>query len=193
MAGKKGRIFVISSPSGGGKTTVCNRLRRGGLGLEYSVSATTRPPRSNEKNGRDYIFIDKDEFRRMKSRKRFLEWTNNFGDLYGTPARPVREALSKGRDVILSIDVKGAMQVKRLYRDAVLIFILPPSMGMLKTRLRRRKTENVKAAARRLEVAKREMTYLNRYDYAVVNDDLTEAVNSIKAIIMSERKRIGRG
>ena len=190
MEKKRGRIFVISSPSGGGKTTICNRLKRGRFDVEYSVSATTRRPRSGERNGRDYIFISKDRFKSLKKKNKFLEWTNNFGDLYGTPKGFVKKAISQGRDIILSIDVKGAMQVRRLYKDAVLIFLLPPSLKLLKRRLKKRRTESRETAARRLRVARRELGYLQRYDYAIVNDSLKKAVEALRSIIIAERNRI---
>lgn len=190
MAKKRGRIFVISSPSGGGKTTVCNRLKKGRFDIEYSVSATTRRPRPKERNGRDYYFLKKRDFERLINQKRFLEWTDNFGKLYGTPAEFVKEVISKGRDIMLSIDVKGAMQVKKIYKDAVLIFLLPPSKELLKRRLKRRKTEGKQTLARRLKIAQRELGYMDRYDYAVVNDNLAKAVDALRSIIVAERNRI---
>ena len=126
----------------------------------------------------------------LTKRKRFLEWANNFGDFYGTPKRFVEETISKGKDIILSIDVKGAMQVKKIYKDAVLIFLLPPNFALLNKRLRKRQTEDRGTLARRLKVAKRELTYQNRYDYRIVNDNLAKAVNALKSIIAAERRRI---
>ncbi len=192
MARKRGRIFVLSSPSGGGKTTILKRLKRERFNVVYSVSATTRPPRPGERNGRDYYFLKDSQFRRLVRRKKFLEWTDNFGDLYGTPLKFVKDALSKGRDIILSIDVKGAMQVKKIYRDAVLIFLLPPSMEVLKRRLKRRKSEGRKKRIKRLEVAKKELTYLDRYNYSIVNDSLAVAANALKSIIIRERNKARR-
>lgn len=187
---RKGMIFVISSPSGGGKTTICNALKKEHLNLVYSVSMTTRKPRRNERGGRDYAFVNKEEFRRLAQRNNFLEWTNNFGALYGTPKRFVLEALSKGKDVVLSIDVKGAMQVRRLYKTAVLIFLLPPSLRLLKKRLRMRRTEDKEGYKRRLKAAKRELAYSDRYDYAVQNDKLAKAVGALKSIIITEREKV---
>jgi guanylate kinase len=187
---KAGRIFVISSPSGGGKTTLCNRLKKERFAISCSVSATTRPSRAGEKDGVDYIFLSKERFRRLVGKKKFLEWTNNFGDLYGTPRGFVDRALKRGEDVMLPIDVKGAMRVKRLYPDAVLIFVVPPSLALLKRRLMRRKTEGREAAAKRLATARKEMAYVKKYDYAIVNDNLKRAVGVLKSIIAAERSRV---
>jgi len=189
---RNGKIFVISSPSGGGKTTICNRLKHGHFNIKYSVSATTRRRRPGESNGRDYYFLPKREFKRLIARNKFLEWTNNFGDLYGTPKDFVSKAIFNGKDIILSIDVKGAMQVKKMRKDAALIFLSPPSFKLLKNRLKARRTENKRTMSRRLKVAKKELTYLNRYDYIIVNDNLTKAVNTLKSIIIAERNRIRR-
>lgn len=187
---KKGKIFVISSPSGGGKTTICKRLKEQRFDIEYSISATTRRPRADEKNRRDYYFLKKEDFIRLMRRNRFLEWANNFGDLYGTPKDFVKKTISKGKDVILSIDVKGAMQVKRAYKDAILIFLSPPSMEVLKRRLKNRNTEDKGVLLKRLKVAKRELACLHRYDYVIVNDNLARAVENLKSIIIVERSRI---
>ena len=189
---RKGRIFVLSSPSGGGKTTLCNALKKGRFAVEFSVSATTRRPRSAERNGKDYMFIEKKEFKRLLAKKEFLEWTDNFGDLYGTPKRFVLNNLAKGRDVMLAIDVKGAMRVKKIFRDAVLVFVLPPSLGLLKRRLKARKTETREAAAKRLLIAEKELACAGNNDYAIVNDDLAETVEALKSIIIAERNRITR-
>ncbi len=187
---RRGRIFVLSSPSGGGKTTICRRLRRRKFNVGYSVSVTTRKRRNGERNGRDYIFLSRREFRGLLAKGNFLEWTDNFGDLYGTPRKFVVDTVSRGEDVILTIDVKGAMQVKRARADAVLIFLLPPSFALLQKRLRKRRTESGESVARRLKVARKELQFLKKYDYAVVNDNLTKAVDTIKAIVIAERKRI---
>ena len=192
MSKRRGKIFVLSSPSGGGKTTVCAYLKRERFNVKYSVSATTRSPRSNEKNGRDYIFISRDKFRHLKAKNKFLEWTDNFGDLYGTPRDFVEEAISKGRDVILAIDVKGAMRIKKTRKDAVSIFLLPPSFELLKKRLKGRRTEDGRTMARRLKVAKRELGYSKRYDYAIVNNNINKAVEALRSIIIAERNRVRR-
>lgn len=186
---KKGRIFVISSPSGGGKTTVCNQLKKEGFNIQFSVSATTRLPRVGEQDGKDYYFLKKNAFKRLIRKNGFLEWAENFGNLYGTPKEFVLNAISKGNNIILPIDVKGAMQVKKIYKNAVLVFLLPPSMKLLKNRLKKRKTEEVRTLTHRLEVAKKELTYVNKYDYTIVNDRLDKAVETFKSIIAGERNK----
>ncbi|NQT07193.1 MAG: guanylate kinase [Candidatus Omnitrophica bacterium] len=190
MKRKRGKIFVISSPSGGGKTSVCTRLKKTRFDIKYSVSATTRTPRKGEVNGRDYHFFLKARFKRLIKSGKFLEWADNFGDLYGTPKNFVLNNIKRSKDVILAIDVKGAMQVKKMYKKAVLTFLMPPSMDVLKKRLKKRKTEKGRGLARRLKVAKKELAYLKRYDYVVVNDSLVRAVETFKAIITAERNKV---
>lgn len=190
MKRRKGNIFVLSSPSGCGKTTVCKRLKKERFNIEYSVSATTRLPREGEKDGKDYIFLSRKKFKALFSKKSFLEWTDNFGDLYGTPKAFIDKAISKGRDVILTIDVKGAMRVKKMRRESVLVFLLPPSMALLKKRLKGRMTESRESSEKRLKRARKELAYLKRYDYAIVNDNLAKAVELLKSIIVAERNRI---
>jgi guanylate kinase len=187
---RKGKIFVLSSPSGGGKTSVCARIKQERFDIRYSISATTRAPREGEKNGRDYIFISRKRFKALISNKSFLEWEDNFGHMYGTPRRFVERATARGEDVILAIDVKGGMKVKKLRKDAVLVFILPPSIAMLKRRLKKRKTETTEAAARRLRVAKKELALSGKYDYAIVNDNLAKAVEAFRSIVIAERNRL---
>ncbi len=182
----------MSSPSGAGKTTVCKKLKECRFNIKYSVSATTRKPRPGERSGRDYIFMSVADFRRHVREKRFLEWTNNFGDLYGTPKGPVISAIGKGKDVMLAIDVKGAMQVRRMQRDAVLIFLVAPNFSLLKNRLKKRNTEDKRSLGVRLKTAKQELTYRKKYDYVIVNDSLANAVNRLKTIITAERHRVKR-
>ena len=189
MPKRRGRIFIISSPSGCGKTTLLNSLKKSKFDIERSVSATTRRPRKAEKNKRDYYFLKEPDFKRLLRRGEFLEWTDNFGDLYGTPRRFVGGAISKGKDIILSIDVKGAMAVKKIYKDAVLIFLLPPSMKILEKRLKGRKSEGREMVFKRLRAAQKELSYLNRYDYKIVNANLAKAVKTLKAVITAERNR----
>ena len=182
-----GKLFIISAPSGCGKTTLCKKLLKDKLGLEHSVSVTTRPPRDNEKSGIDYIFVSSAAFRDMVKRGEFLEYESNFGYFYGTPKRKVEAVLRKGKAIILSIDVKGAMKVKKsLPGDSVLIFILPPSIKALKKRLLARMSDGVEAISTRLNLAKKEMAYKDKYDYALVNDRLDAAYRKLKNIIIAE-------
>ena len=179
-----GRVFVISSPSGGGKTTVVERLRRRMPRLWRSISVTTRRPRPGERAGRDYRFMTPAQFQRMIRSKQLLEWANVHGAYYGTPKQPVLEAVARGRDVILSIDVQGARKVRRLLGpQAVLIFLLPPSMDHLRRRLRQRNTDALAAIHRRLAVAKREIACAAWYDHRVVNDELNRTVARVRSII----------
>jgi guanylate kinase len=185
----KGKIFIISAPSGCGKTTLCKRLLEDKLNLKHSISATTRPPRRGEVDGKDYFFVSPEEFRAMIKRKELLEHEDNFGSLYGTPKKFVFSLLDKGRNVLLSIDVKGAVKVSKLYPDrSVLIFIMPPTLKELKKRLESRMTDEASSISNRLKVAKREIGYKGKYDYVVVNDSLDTAYKKLKKIIQAESK-----
>ena len=182
-----GRLFIISAPSGSGKTTLCKRLLKDNSSLVPSISATTRSPRPGETDGIDYHFISKGDFERMAAGKEFLEYEENFGNLYGTPKRFIEDSLEKGRPILLSIDVKGAMKVKRAYpKESVMIFILPPSLKALRQRLKRRQAAGAKTISDRSKPAKNEMARKERYDYQIVNDRLTSAYKKLKAIIIKE-------
>ena len=183
----KAKVFVVSAPSGCGKTTLCDRLLRDGFGLANSISMTTRRPRPGEREGVDYLFISRKRFLEMVKRNAFLEHEENFGNLYGTPAKFVKTNLAEGRSVLLSIDVKGAMKIRRAFpKNSVLIFILPPSLKTLKTRLNLRKSDSPEAVERRLSLARKEMAYKRRYDYRIVNDKLDDAYETLKEIVLKE-------
>lgn len=187
---KAAKLFIISAPSGCGKTTLCNKLLEDGLGLANSVSMTTRKPRRGEERGVDYRFVSESVFKKTAKEKGFLEYEENFGSWYGTPRRFVEENIKKGRPVLLSIDVKGAMKVKKVYRNRnVLIFLIPPSIGELKKRLQSRRADRQEDIARRLGIAKKEIGYKDRYDYVVVNDKLDKAYKRLKKIIVSELEK----
>lgn len=184
-----GRLFVISAPSGCGKTTLSNRLLSGGLGLERSVSMTTRRPRPGEKDGTDYHFVSPKKFASIIKKDGFLEYEENFGNMYGTPKGFLEENLKAGRSVLLDIDVKGALKVKKAYPErSVLIFVLPPTLTELKRRLRSRKSEDAGTIKRRLELARKEIACRKRYDHTVVNDNLEHACRKLKKIIVSETR-----
>jgi guanylate kinase len=186
----KGRLFIISAPSGCGKTTLAKKLLGDKLGIVHSVSFTTRVPRPGEVNGIDYQFVPKNTFEKMVSCGDFLEYEENFGQFYGTPRKAVEKVLKKGGSVLLSIDVKGAMRVKREYPgESVLIFILPPSIRDLKKRLHGRKSDRVEDIARRLNLARKEMSYRDKYDYRIINDRLDAAYRKLKKIIINEQGR----
>lgn len=189
MPKSKARLFIVSAPSGSGKTTLCRKLLADDLGLADSVSMTTRPARRGEKDGVDYIFVTDAYFRKEIGRGGFLEYEENFGHLYGTPRAFIEKNLKKGRSVLLSIDVKGAMKVARAYpEESVLIFILPPSVKELKKRLHARRSEAAGVIARRLALAKKEMSYKKFYDYRIVNDRIHKAYRSLKKAVIKEMK-----
>ncbi len=189
---EQGDLFVISAPSGTGKTTICRRILQEVPGVEFSVSYTTRPPRRGEVDGRDYHFVDTDIFQSMVEYGEFLEWARVHGNLYGTGRKDVLSRLEAGRDVLLDIDVQGARQVKAKYPRAVMVFILPPSLRELEDRLAGRGTEDRHGLEVRLENAAREMEAAREYDYAVVNDELARAVQDVEAIIRAARLRTER-
>jgi len=186
---RQGKLFIISAPSGCGKTTLCKKLLKGRIGLKHSISATTRPPRKGEIEGKDYFFVSPEKFQAMIIKKEFLEHEENFGFLYGTPKKFLKALLGKGRNVLLSIDVKGAMNISRLYpKESVLIFIMPPTPAALKKRLESRMTDPQHHISHRLKIARREIGYKDKYDYVVVNDSLEAAYKKLKEIIISESK-----
>lgn len=185
-----GKVFVISSPSGGGKTTVVEKLRRQIPRLARSISATTRPPRAGEKAGRDYRFISQAHFKALIKAGKLLEWAKVHGAFYGTPRQPVIKSLNRGSQVVLSIDVQGGRQIRRkLGKQAVLVFLMPPSLRQLRARLTRRRADGPEAIARRLSVAKKETACARWYDYRVANGRLEKVVDRVKSIIQSEVKQ----
>ncbi|MBN2200739.1 guanylate kinase [bacterium] len=183
MNGGAGKLFVLSSPSGGGKTTVLSAVLRRDPSLRYSVSATTRPPRPGETEGVDYYFLDSGEFDRRIRSGRFLEWAEVHGNRYGTPVEPVLDWVEAGARVILDLDVQGALDVKRSYARSVLIFLLPPSLSALRERLERRGTDHPDAVQSRLAAAETEMAHCEQYDFLVFNDRLEDAVDCLLAVL----------
>ena len=190
---RKGLLLVISGPAGVGKGTINLSLISRNSDIRMSVSATTRQPRPGEIDGVHYFFKTEEEFQKMIESGAFLEYMRVFNThYYGTPKSFVEQELAEGRSVILEIDVQGAMRVKAAYPDAVLIFIAPPSMSELKSRLIHRGTESSEAIDRRFETAYQEMKYINQYDYVVVNDILDLAIARTEDIIVAERCRVSR-
>jgi guanylate kinase len=187
---RHGLLIVLSSPSGGGKTVIAQRLLRADKNIIRSISCTTRSPRRGEKNGRDYFFTPRKRFERMASQKRFLEWARVHGQYYGTPRRWVEGQLKKGKDVLLVIDVQGGKAIRRQCRNSVLVFVFPPSLRVLKKRLLGRRSDDAETIRMRLKNARREMKEGRRYDYRVLNDKLGRAVSNVKRIIRLERKKI---
>jgi guanylate kinase len=186
-------VVVISGPSGAGKSSFVKALlRQNGADLVYSVSATTRPRRAHEAEGKDYFFLTRDEFRRRVEAGDFVEHAQVHGEWYGTLRSQIERVLESGRNVLLDVDVQGGRAVRRAYPDAVLIFVLPPSMEDLEARLRARATDHEDHIKVRLENARREIALAREYDYAVVNDDLETATRKVLAIVEAERCRASR-
>jgi len=183
----RGILVVISSPSGAGKTTLAHRLAEQER-LEFSVSYTTRLPRSGETDGVDYKFITEDEFSSMVERNEFAEWAQVHGNRYGTAVHTVNRALEDGKDYLFDVDYQGGAQIRRQWpAESVLVFILPPSMAELERRLRRRATDSPEAIERRLAIAKRELQHFAEYDYLVVNDNLDTALKELSSIYVAAR------
>lgn len=186
---EEGLLVVISGPSGAGKGTICMQLLLDMSFLKVSVSATTRKPREGEKDGIDYYFIDEEEFLRRVANNEFLEYAKVYGNYYGTPKEEVFKQLKAGNDIILEIDIQGALQVKKNYPLGVFIFILPPSLTELKNRIEGRGTDSKEVILRRMESAYDELNYAFQYDYVVVNDRVDLATEKIKHIILAEKNR----
>src|SRR6201996_2493676 len=188
-----GILFIISAPSGSGKSTLVAEVRRLVEGLEFSISYTTRKPRGSEQDGREYTFVPREEFERMIANGEFLEYANVFGDYYGTARSVLDHAKSRDKDLLLDIDVQGAAQVKQKIADAVSIFILPPSRAELERRLRWRSQGegNIRPEVirRRLAAAGKEIENYPKYDYILVNDQLGQSIEQLKAIVLAERIR----
>ena len=185
-----GKLFVLSGPSGAGKGTICKKLLEETEKLELSVSMTTRSPRPGEVEGISYFFTEKEKFEEHIRCGNLLEHAQVYGNYYGTPRAPVLEKLAAGIDVILEIDMQGALKVKESYPDGVFIFILPPSMSELRKRLTGRGTETAEAIELRLGETLKELSYIEKYDYCVVNCVLEEAVARVKAIVVAEHSKV---
>jgi guanylate kinase len=180
---RRGRFVVLSSPSGGGKSTITKRLLAIHPHFTYSVSVTTRPPRHHEIDGQAYWFVDKEEFLRRRDRGELLEWEEVYGEYYGTPAQPAEEAIAAGLIVLFDLDVKGALKLKQLRPDTILIFLSPPSFKILEERLRSRGTESEDRLQRRLSLAQWECDQSLKFDYTVINQDLNQTVREVADII----------
>lgn len=189
---EQGLLIVLSGPSGVGKGTVCAALRKRMPELVYSVSATTRAPRAGEKDGVNYFFKTPEQFQEMIETGQLLEWAKYAEHYYGTPRLFVEQMLAQGKDVILEIEVQGALQVKKKFPGGIFIFLLPPSINALRERIRDRGTEDEETILRRLGIAQEELQMIHHYDYAVVNDVVEDAVEKIRAIILAEHHKIPR-
>ena len=185
-------LIVVSAPSGAGKTSLCLEIRKQIPDLAYSISYTTRPPRSGEVNGRDFFFVEEPVFRQMAGRGEFAEWARVHGNLYGTSASFLEQVLTRGEDILLDIDTQGARQLRERYPEGVYVFVVAPSMKELEQRLLERKSDAPQEIAKRLGRAREEIAAWREYDYLIVNQDLDEAVQQLLAIVMAERARTTR-
>ena len=186
---KKGVLFIVSAPSGAGKTTLCSRIMKTVDNLKMSVSFTTRQPRAGEVNDKDYTFVSKQEFQKMIRRKEFVEWAEVHGNLYGTSRKRLNNLLKASFDVLLDIDTQGARQIRKACKEGVFIFILPPSLKILRERLEKRKSNTKEDMEKRLKNALKEIKNYNRYDYVIINNDLKLSIKRLEAVITSERLR----
>lgn len=183
MTHKKGSLFIISAPSGAGKTSLVKALLQRCDDLSVSISHTTRAPRAGEVDGKDYFFVDEPQFRKMINDNQFLEYARVFDNYYGTSRQRIEEDLKSGHNIILEIDWQGARQVKSLLRSAVGIFVLPPGYDVLRERLDNRDTDNSETVEYRMQQAREEISHYKEYDYVVINDDFDDAVSELTAII----------
>ncbi len=189
---KKGMIIIVSAPSGAGKTSICDALIESDKNIVYSVSTTTREPRKGEKNGKEYYFVNDSDFKKMVKEKMFVEWAKVHDHFYGTSKKVLEQTISKGKDILLDIDVQGAVKIKKQYKNALMIFITTPTLKVLKERLIKRNKDSLEVIKTRVENAKRELTYLPKYDYLILNDKLDESIKQAKSIICAERLSIKR-
>lgn len=190
---RRGIIFILSAPSGAGKTTLSRGALGMNLGLQASISLTTRAARAGECDGIDYTFVTDEEFRRKLAAGELAEWAQIFDAHYGTPREPLDRAVASGTDILLDIDIQGARQIRHKYPDdAVAIFVLPPTFNALEERLRRRGTENEAAIKRRLMRARDEASAFPEYDYLIINSELTESLAQLEAVVRAERLRVAR-
>lgn len=188
----KGLLIVVSGPSGAGKDTICNRVIEDSDNIWLSVSMTSRNPRGNEKEGKNYFFVTKEEFEQKIKDGKLLEYTNYNGNYYGTPKDKLEDYLNRGIDVILVLDINGAINIKKLVPSALFIFIMPPDMETLKKRLIARKTESKEKVIERFTEAYNEINSYSKYNYVVVNDKIENVVSKVKAIIQAEKCRVER-
>ncbi|WP_296645219.1 guanylate kinase [Romboutsia sp. 13368] len=192
MLDRKGLLLVVSGPSGAGKGTICKALLNKNDEIKLSVSATTRKPRNGEVHGVNYFFIEKEEFTKMIENGEFLEYAQIYDNFYGTPKSAIIECLEKGQDVILEIEMQGARQIKEVYPEGVFIFVLPPSLEELKSRIVGRGTETQEEIEKRFSCAFEEINQIVNYDYFIINEEIEKSVNDVEAIISAEKNKVTR-
>ncbi len=185
-------LVIVSGPSGVGKSTLCRHILQDMSGIRLSVSYTTRPPRSGETDGKEYRFVSEDKFRKKISEQSFAEWAEVYGRLYGTPWKELKHESGSHTDILLDIDVQGARQVMKTLQNAVTIFILPPSLEILRTRLASRATDSSEEQERRFQQSQQEMKCYGEYQYAIRNETLEQAICELRSVIVSERLRTAR-
>lgn len=186
---KKTLLVVLSSPSGGGKTSICREVVKILKDAAYSISVTTRAPRKNETFGKDYLFVTEKKFKEMIAKKQFAEWARVFGKYYGTLKKHIERAFQKNLTLFFTLDPQGALALKKKYPDAILIYILPPSITELKRRLQKRKTDSSRTIQKRLKEALREISFWDKYDYVIVNRDLKKSVAIVRDIVQAEKNK----
>ena len=189
---KQGLLIVLSGPSGSGKNTICDEVKKNNLNIWESISMTSRSPRDGEIDGKDYYFVSSKEFEEKIKEDKFLEYAEFAGNYYGTPRKNIQKHLDNGEDVILVIEIQGALQIKKKLPQALFVFLLPPSMAELKRRLTDRKTESKSKIMERFETAYKEINELSKYNYVIINDKVNDAVMKLEAIIKAERCRVDR-
>jgi len=192
MMSKKGLFIVVSAPSGAGKSSICQRLLTACPELKFSVSYTSREPRPNEINGKDYYFISRDEFQKRIDQNEFVEWIENYGHLYGTSIKTMEDFFEKGNDLVLDIEPRGAKKVKQKFKKGIFIFVLPPSRGELLKRLEKRGHETDEAIKTRFAQAESELKEISWYDYIIFNEDLETAASQLIAIYVAEKCKRSR-
>ncbi len=183
----QGTLIVFSGPSGVGKGSICKRLREMNPNAIISVSATTRQPREGEVDGKDYFFIDRQDFEKQIEKNEFLEYSYHFGNYYGTPRKVVEDSLKEGKDVILEIETNGGALIREQGENAIFVFVLPPNLKELRSRIEKRGTENEEEIMNRLKRAVKELDYINLYDYCIINDNIDEAAEKLNMILHSAR------
>jgi guanylate kinase len=192
MISEKGLFIVVSAPSGAGKSSICQRLLQACPEIKFSVSYTSRPPRPNEINGKDYYFISRDEFQRRIDQNEFVEWIENYGQLYGTSIKAMEDFFQKGNDLLLDIEPRGAKKIKQKFKKGIFVFVLPPSRVELLKRLEKRGHETDKAIKIRFVQAESELKETSWYDYIIFNEDLETAASQLIAIYIAEKCKRSR-